>query len=118
MGFEKENDMGKLTISTKIIAQIAGEAAMECYGVVGMSSQKLKDSVVEILKKENYTKGIKISQDKDDMIIDIFLVIAYGIKLSEVALEVQKKIRYTLESTLDIRVQTINVHVQDIKVIN
>jgi uncharacterized alkaline shock family protein YloU len=118
MSFEKANDMGKLTISTKIIAQIAGEAATECYGVVGMSNQKLKDSVVEILKKENYAKGIKITQEKDDMIIDIFLVIAYGIKLSEVALEVQKKIRYTLESTLDIRVKTINVHVQDIKVIN
>ncbi|MDR3214810.1 MAG: Asp23/Gls24 family envelope stress response protein [Bacilli bacterium] len=117
MSFEKVNNMGKLIISEKIIAQIAGEAAMECYGVVAMSNQKFKDSVVEILKQENYAKGVKVKQEDDNMIIDIYLVIAYGIKLSEVALEVQKKIRYTLESTLDITVNSVNVHVQDIKVI-
>ena len=119
MSYERENNLGKLNISKQVIANIAGGAATECYGVVGMASQNfLKDGLSEILKRENYAKGIDIKQSDDGkMSLDIYIVIAYGIKISEIALEVQKKVRYVLESTLDITVTSVNVYVQDIKVI-
>lgn len=119
MNYERENNLGKLNISKQVIANIAGGAATECYGVVGMASQNIwKDGIAEILKKENFAKGIEIHQSEDGkMSIDIYIVVAYGIKISEIALEVQKKVRYVLESTLDITVSSVNVFVQDIKVI-
>ncbi|MDL2211768.1 Asp23/Gls24 family envelope stress response protein [Erysipelotrichaceae bacterium OttesenSCG-928-M19] len=119
MSYERENKLGKLNISKNVIANIAGGAATECYGVVGMASQHLlMDGIAEVLKKENFAKGIEIKQSDDGkMSIDIYLVIAYGIKISEIALEVQKKVRYVLESTLEISVTSVNVFVQDIKVI-
>ncbi|MEG0283526.1 MAG: Asp23/Gls24 family envelope stress response protein [Erysipelotrichales bacterium] len=120
MSFERVNNLGKLNISKHVIAEIAGGAATECYGVVGMASQKFfKDGIAEILKQDNFAKGIEINQaDDGDMSIDIYIVIAYGIKISEIALEVQKKVRYVLESTLDITISSVNVFVQDIKVIS
>jgi uncharacterized alkaline shock family protein YloU len=119
MAYERENNLGKLNISKQVIANIAGGAATQCYGVVGMASQNiLKDGIAEILKKENFAKGINIRQTSNGkMDIDIFIVVTYGIKISEIALEVQKKVRYVLESTIDIKVSSVNVFVQDIKVI-
>lgn len=119
MSYERANNLGKLNISKSVIAEIAGGAATECYGVVGMASQNVfKDGIAEILKKENFSKGIEIHQEENgDMSIDIYIVVAYGIKISEIAVEVQKKVRYVLESTLEVDVKAVNVYVQDIKVI-
>ena len=51
------------------------------------------------------------------MIVDIYIFVGYGIKISEVVFEVQKKVKYVLERTLDVRVEAVNVYVQGIKVI-
>lgn len=119
MSFERDNTFGKLSISKQVIANIAGGAATECYGVVGMASQNiLKDGIAEILKHDNFARGIEVTNtDNDEMIVDMYIVVAYGIKISEVAVEVQKKVTYVLESTLDVKVKRVNVFVQDIKVI-
>ena len=56
---EKNNNMGTINISLDVVATIAGGAATECYGVVGMASKKrLKDGYYDLLRKENYSKGI------------------------------------------------------------
>lgn len=119
MSFDRKNKYGSLAVSKNVIASIAGSAAIECYGVVGMASHNvLKDGISEILKKGNYAKGIEIKQDENgSLIIDLYVVIAYGIKISEIALEIQKKVRYVLESTLEVNVSEVNVFVEDIKVI-
>lgn len=119
MSYERENNLGRLNVSKTVIAQIVGGAATECYGVVGMASQHIfKDGIAEVLKKENFAKGIEIHQEDNNRIsIDIYLIVAYGIRISEIAAEVQKKIRYVIESTLELTVENVNVFVQDIKVI-
>lgn len=56
---EKIQILGSVNISLDVVSTVAGGAATECYGVVGMASQKkLKDGFYELLKKENYSKGI------------------------------------------------------------
>lgn len=119
MSYERENNLGKLNISKQVIANMVGGAATECFGVVGMASQNLlKDGIAEILKMENFSKGVEVFQLDDGKIsIDLYIVVAYGIKISEVALEVQKKVRHVLETSLDISVDSVNVYVQDIKVV-
>ena len=116
---KKTTDLGNIDISTDVIATICGGAATECYGVVGMASQNiLKDGIAEILKKENFAKGIEVHQLDDAKIsIDLYIVVAYGVKISEVALEVQQKVRHVLETSLDISVDSVNVYVQDVKVV-
>jgi uncharacterized alkaline shock family protein YloU len=119
MGIEKNNRLGTLNISKSVVASIAGGAATEVYGVVGMASQHvLKDGIAEILKKENFAKGIEVKiNKKNEMIIGMYVVIAYGIKLSEVVAEIQKQVRFVVESALEVKVVEVNVFVQDVKVI-
>ena len=47
-----DTHMGSILVDSNVIANYAGSVAMECYGVVGMASQKVfKDGLAEILKK-------------------------------------------------------------------
>ena len=41
--------IGTILIENEVIARIAGTAAMECYGVVGMASINVKDGFVQLL---------------------------------------------------------------------
>ncbi len=115
---EKSTELGDINFASSVVAQIAGGAATECYGVVGMASQKmLKDGFYELLKKDNFTKGIITKEGTTGLIVDMYIFIGYGIKISEIVYEVQKKVKYVLERTLDISVESVNVYVQGIKVI-
>jgi uncharacterized alkaline shock family protein YloU len=118
MGIEKITTLGKLNVSEDAIATLAGGVVSECYGVVGMASQKiLKDGLAEILKKENFSKGVVVRQLENGYELDLFIIIGYGVKISEVIHEVQKKVKYMLEKTLDQPFLAINVYVQGVKVI-
>ena len=107
---EKNTNLGSVNISLDVVSTVAGGAATECYGVVGMASQKkLKDGFYELLKKENYSKGIIASDGETG------LILGYGIKINEILVEVQKKVKYVVESTLDVKVEAVNVYVQGLR---
>ena len=56
-----ENEYGIITIDYEVIARIAGYAALDCYGIVGMAAKNVKDGLVQLLKLESLTKGIKMT---------------------------------------------------------
>ncbi|MFP3822099.1 Asp23/Gls24 family envelope stress response protein, partial [Bacillus sp. SIMBA_008] len=77
---------GQIDISTDVIATIAGGAAVDCYGIVGMASKnQLKDGLTDILRKENFTRGVIVRKDEDEVHIDMYIIVSYGTKISEVA---------------------------------
>ena len=116
---EKNTNLGTVHISLDVVSTVAGGAATECYGVVGMASQKImKDGFYDLLKKDNYSKGIVVEDGETGIIINVYIIVGYGIKISEVVYEVQKKVKYVLETTLDIDVEAVNVFVQSIRVLD
>lgn len=119
MSIELKTQYGNIDISNEVITTIAGGAAVECYGIVGMASKKqLKDGIAEILKKENFTKGVVVRQDNDEIHIDMYIIVSYGTKISEIAHNVQTKVKYTLNQTLGLAVETVNIYVQGVRVTN
>ncbi len=109
----------KLILVTDVIATIAGGAAVDCYGIVGMASKnQLKDGLTEILRKENFTRGVIVRKDEDEVHIDMYIIVSYGTKISEVAHNVQTKVKYTLDQTVGLAVDSVNIYVQGVKVIN
>ncbi len=118
MTIENKNEFGSINITTDAIAMLAGGVVTECYGVVGMASQQvLKDGWVELLKGENYSKGVKVTQTDAGIDLDLYIIVSYNVKISEVVLEVQKNVKYMLEKTLEQDINMINVFVQGIKVV-
>ncbi len=113
------NKYGKIDVSTDAIATLAGVATTECYGVVGMVSRNhVKDGIASILRRENYSKGIEITQSEDKIDVYLHVVISYGVKITEVCLEIQKKVKYEIEKALEGIVSTVNVEVKEIKTID
>ncbi len=82
-----------------------------------MASQKiLKDGIAELLKKENYTKGIVVRNTDEGLELDMYIIVSHGVKISEVVREVQQRVKYMLEKTLELDFRQVNVYVQDVKV--
>jgi len=115
-GKEIETGLGKLVLSEEAIATIAGAAAIECYGVVGMAGRRMTDGISELLGKENLSKGVSVSIEGDEVYIDLGVVVGYGVRISEVARMVVDKVRYTVESVTGLRVKKVTVNVQGVRV--
>lgn len=109
---------GKIDISNEVISTIVGGAATDIYGVVGMASKnQLRDGVNDILRRENYSKGVVVKQSEGTIIVDVNIVVGYGVKISEVAKNVKNKVKFNLETMLGMDAQEVNVVVQGVKII-
>lgn len=119
MSIELRTKLGQIDISNEVIATIAGGAAIDCYGIVGMASKnQIKDGLTEILRKENFTKGVIVREENDEVHIDMYIIVSYGTKISEVAHNVQSKVKYTLDQTVGLAVDSVNIFVQGVRVTN
>ncbi|WP_141707947.1 Asp23/Gls24 family envelope stress response protein, partial [Staphylococcus aureus] len=74
--------------------------------------------IAEILGHENYAKGIKVTENNGVVDIDMYIIVRYGVKISEVANNVQSTVKYTLEKSLKVSVNSINIYVQGVRVNN
>ena len=118
MTVEKKTNYGSISVSEEAVASLAGGVITESYGVVGMASKQiLKDGWAELLKKENYTKGVVVRNGKAGLEIDLYIVVSFGVKISEVVTEAQKKVNYMLEKSLSQEVAQVNVFVQGVRVV-
>jgi len=119
MSIEMKTEYGQIDISNEVIATVAGGAAIDCYGIVGMASKnQLKDGLTEILRKENFSRGVIVRQVDDIIYIDMYIIVSYGTKISEVAHNVQTKVKYTLDQTVGLAVDAVNIFVQGVRVAN
>lgn len=114
-----KNENGTIEVSKDVIATIVGGAATEIFGVVGMASRKqVRDGINEILKRDNYAKGIEIRKEAGSIAVDIYTIVSYGVKISEVSKNVQERVHYALKSTLGLEASSINIFVQSVRVTN
>ncbi|MGD9678628.1 MAG: Asp23/Gls24 family envelope stress response protein [Vulcanibacillus sp.] len=117
MAVEMESKLGKYYVSNEVISVVAGISAMEVFGLIGMSSRnQFKDGIAELLRKDNLSKGVEVFTEGDKVTIDMYIIVSYGTKISEVAHNVQQKVIYTLESIIGIKVSKVNVIVQGVRV--
>ena len=111
---KSEVDMGIVKISDEVVAVIAGLACSEVKGIVGISSG-IVGGITQILSgKKNLSKGVKVNVGENDATIDIFIVVEYGVKIPEVASEVQNSVKKAVESMTGLSVSAINIFVQNV----
>jgi uncharacterized alkaline shock family protein YloU len=103
--------LGRITISTDVIAQIVAETALECYGVVGMKGS-LRG---RLARGRARTRGIGIRRDGDEVTVDLHVVVEYGLNLAEVASSVRRRVAYEVERLTGLPVRAVEVHVDDVR---
>lgn len=110
----RETRLGRIEISPTAVATIAGQAVLECYGVVGISSRGL----AEVLYRNHRHQGVEVRLQDDAIIIDIYVIMEYGVRIKTVAYNVMERVKFAVEKALGVPVEQVNVHVQGLRVSN
>lgn len=109
--------LGRMTIAPRAIATIVSQAALQSYGVVGMGSKNIVDGITNVFARDP-SHGVEVHIDDDHILIDIYVIIEYGTRISSVAASVANSVRYKVEKTIGLPVVAVNVHVQGLRVSN
>lgn len=112
----ENSTIGKIEVSPRAIASIAAQAVLSCYGVVGMAAATLRDGIAEILQVGTYHRGIDVKLVDNRIVVDLYVVIEYGTRISEVAQMVMENVKFSVEKSLGMPVAEVNVHVQGLRV--
>ena len=112
---EGENN---IEISDDVVAVIAGMAASEVSGVAEMAGG-FAGGISEVLSgKKNLAKGIKVEilYNKETR-IDVNIIVEYGARIPDVAFEIQKRVKKSVENMTGLSVLEVNVHVQGVSTV-
>jgi uncharacterized alkaline shock family protein YloU len=109
-----ESPLGRITISSDAIAQIAARTVARCYGVVGMAA---RGRVPRLLPRARELQGIQVSRDGngDGVAIDLHVVVEHGLNLGEVASTIRSQVGYEVERLTGLRVGSVDVHIDDVR---
>lgn len=107
---------GKIEVSPRAIAHLASRAAQRCYGVVGLASRTARPGWAELLRREEEHKGVQVAFIEDGVVIDLYVIIEYGTRISEVARNIMGNVKFAIASALGADVVRVNVTVQGIRV--
>ena len=103
-----END--GISISDNVVSDIAGVAIAEIPGVAGMAGK-----ITEVFSgKSNLSKGIKVDVGEKDAKIDVNIIVEYGVRIPDIAFEIQTKVKKAVETMTGLKVLEVNVHVQGV----
>ncbi|WP_018132462.1 Asp23/Gls24 family envelope stress response protein [Effusibacillus pohliae] len=103
-------EMGQIRIAPEVIEIIAGLAATEVRGIAGMSGS-VAGGIAELLGRKNLGKGVKVEVGEKQCAVDLSVVMEFGMKIQEVAAEVQKNVKRAIENMTGLEVVEVNVHV-------
>ncbi|MCT7872342.1 MAG: Asp23/Gls24 family envelope stress response protein [Lactobacillus crispatus] len=104
---------GLIDISNGVIATVVGGAATSNYGVVGMASKNaIRDGFDGILNR------VVVKSEDNEITVDVYIIVGYGLKISEVSKNVQDSVKFNLKNQLGIDTKAVNVIVQSVKVLD
>ena len=104
---------GTLRVSNDVIADLAGYAALECYGVVGMAYTDAQGSVVRLLNLGSLRKGIDVHGDARGVFVDLHVVLEQGVNMASVSTNLESAVRFTLREVAEIESVDVTVHFED-----
>lgn len=112
------SELGRVTIALEAIAQIVGRTAAQCYGVVGMSLRApgpARERVIRLLPRGKPLRGVVVRNLDGAVGLELYVVVAYGLNLAEVAATVRSQVGYEVERLTGLQVASVDVHIQDVK---
>ncbi|MFB9325332.1 Asp23/Gls24 family envelope stress response protein [Paenibacillus aurantiacus] len=109
----EKTDMGTIQIAPEVIEVIAGLATIEVPGVAGMSGG-FAGGITELLGRKNLAKGVKVEVGQREAAVDVSIIIEYGNRIPEIASEIQRNVKRSIEMMTGLHVVEVNVHIHDV----
>ena len=109
----EHTEWGDIQISDQALAAIVGIATREFSDIVGMESTLIHD-ISSMFGKDPNTLGVSIDSNENEVKVDLYLRVKYGLRIPDLTLRLQEAVRSTLEKYTGVTVLAINVYVQSI----
>jgi uncharacterized alkaline shock family protein YloU len=106
---------GRIEVFPAAVGAIAAHAAMRCYGISGMAARGLRDGFAELLRRENSDRGVEVVAADGGLTVDVFVIVQYGVRISEVAHNLQEAVKFEVERSVGVPVVRVNVNVQGVR---
>ena len=107
---EDPTPSSNITYNNEVVAIIAGLAANEVEGIGGMCT--VSGSIMS--KNRNVTKGVKVEVGTEEVAVDLYVIVEYGIPIQRAAADAQENVRKAIESMTGLHVVRVDVHVQSV----
>ncbi len=113
----RDRSSGTIDISPAAVATIANRAVNQCYGVVGMANKNLVNGISNLLSRDS-RRGIDVTMDGDEIVIDVYVIVEYGTRIRAVAESIQNTIKFHVEKGIGIPVKAVNVYIHGLRLSN
>ena len=109
------NEYGSIILSDDFLANLAGYAATNCFGVVGMATSGTSDKIASAVNKKRLSKGVKIRNADGGVDIDLHIIVSYGTNITAIVNSIAHRVRFLLEDICNFKVREINTYVDGMR---
>ena len=107
-------ETGNVKISLDVVSTIAGIATSEIEGVAGMYGT-FAGGIAEMLgAKKSPSKGVKVDMNDTNVTIDLYIIAKYGVRIPELAWEIQENVKNNVETMTGLDVLKVNIHIEGV----
>lgn len=106
---------GTLRVSNDCIADLAGYAALECYGVVGMAEIDEQAGVARLLPAFRLRKGIDVSSASGRVVVDLHVIVEQGVNITSVVGNLTSSVRFLLKQIAELGDVDVRVHIEGLR---
>ena len=109
----EDQSLGTIEVAPRVVEIIAGVAASEIDGVSKMYGS-LANSFGELLGRSDQRRGVKLTNQNENLTIDIDVYIDYGVSVPKLAAKIQDRVKQQVTLMTDLNVSEVNIHVKGI----
>ena len=110
-----EHRNGTIKFSDEVIAVCAANATLKTKGVADLAGDFTNLLSKSILGKELLSKGVKVSQTEEGVIVDVFVIVEYKVNIPSVAWDIQENVKKEITSMTGLKVNAVNINIQGVK---
>ena len=107
---------GGLRVSNDCIANLAGYAAVECYGVVGMAQTSKENDAIQLLSIDRLRKGIGVSAKDGRVVIDLHVIVEQGVNMGSVSQNLISSVKFLLKKIAELDDVDVHVHIDGMRI--
>lgn len=109
------NEQGRISITSEVFTNLAGDAATKCFGVKGMVGRSKDSGPLQLLRRESMSKGVVVHFDEDNSVsLELHIGVDQGVNISTVARSIMKEVSYKLSQATGVPVRRVDVYVDSI----
>ncbi|MDA8194533.1 MAG: Asp23/Gls24 family envelope stress response protein [Thermaerobacter sp.] len=112
---QQRTEWGEMAVHDEVLATLAGVAASESYGVVGMASRRVGDGIAVLLHREHLARGVRVTEGQGEYEIDLFVIMGYGVRIGEVGKAIARNVSQTLRQAVGVAPRKVIVHVEGVR---